>query len=183
MTKGRLLVAAPPLGDPNFDRAVVFVVEHNDDGALGIVLNRPTDEQGVEGLEQWQDYATPPSVVFQGGPVEPSAIIGVAAIPHGGAVPDTGFAFVLGDIGTVDLTAPPDEIGFLIERFRVFRGYAGWGPGQLEGELDLDAWIVVDGHVSDAFTDDPDGLWRRVLGRQPGQLSWLAEFPDDLSLN
>jgi putative transcriptional regulator len=179
-TKGRLLVAAPPLEDPNFDRTVLFMVEHNSDGALGIVLNRPTDEIGIDGLEAWTEVASPPVAVFSGGPVEPNALIGLAAVA---GTPGEGFARVEGDLGTVDLALEPGEIAPVIDRFRVFRGYAGWSPGQLEGELGVGAWIVVASEPGDLFTATPDRLWRTVLGRQAGTLSWLANFPDDLSAN
>lgn len=188
-TKGRLLLATPPLEDPNFDRTVVLMLEHNDEGALGLVLNRPSEEDEVPGLALWFGVATDPAVVFQGGPVEPDTLIGLAAAePDDRAAADDaggvdGWAPLATGLGTVDLEVDPDEVSRRFGGFRLFRGYAGWGPGQLDDELDQGAWIVVDGIRSDPFTTDPDDLWRAVLRRQEGRLAWLANCPDDLSLN
>jgi putative transcriptional regulator len=193
-TAGRLLVAAPPLDDPNFDRTVVLMLNHDDDGALGLVLNRPTDEAAVPGLAGWLERADQPAVVFAGGPVELHALIGLArmkgATPGDGWQPlsdvpgGAGTQATLADLGTVDLSADPDHLGDVVEAVRLFRGYAGWGSAQLEGELDVGAWIVVDPEASDVFTTDPGGLWRRVLVRQGGRLAWIGRlYPDDLESN
>lgn len=187
--KGRLLLATPPLVDPNFDRTVVLVLEHNDEGALGLVLNRPTAEDEVPGLAPWFGVATDPAVVFQGGPVESDTLIGLAAAdPIDRARADDeggndGWAPLATGLGTVDLEVDPDDVSLHYGGFRLFRGYAGWGPGQLDDELAQGAWIVVDGIRTDPFTTDPDDLWRAVLRRQGGRLAWLANCPDDLSLN
>lgn len=187
--KGRLLLATPPLVDPNFDRTVVLVLEHNDDGALGLVLNRCTEEDEVPGLAPWFGVATDPAVVFDGGPVERDTLIGLAAAraedraeadDDGGS---DGWAPLATGLGTVDLESDPDEISTAYEGLRIFRGYAGWGPGQLDDELSEGAWIVLDGERTDPFTTDPDDLWRAVLRRQGGRLAWLANCPDDLSVN
>ena len=180
-TAGRLLVATPPLVDPNFDRTVVYMVEHNDQGALGVVINRPTDEVALPGLEAWTDLACAPNVVFAGGPVEPSALIGLAY----SSLPDRrdGWAVWRNGIGTVDLSREPYEIVPAVERIRLFRGYSGWAPWQLDAEMEAGAWIVVDAHHLDPFCDEPASLWREVLRRQGGRLSWLANAPDDLSAN
>lgn len=193
-TAGRLLVAAPPLEDPNFDRTVVLMLNHDDDGALGLVLNRPTGEDAVPGLAGWLERADQPAVVFSGGPVELHALIGLARIR--GATPGEGWQplsdvpggagaqTTLADLGTVDLAADPDHLGHTVEAVRLFRGYAGWGSAQLEGELEVGAWIVVDPATDDVFTADPGGLWRRVLARQGGRLAWIGRFyPDDLESN
>jgi putative transcriptional regulator len=187
--KGRLLLATPPLVDPNFDRTVVLVLEHNDEGALGLVLNRPTPEDEVPGLAPWFGVATDPAVVFQGGPVESDTLIGLAAadpIDRARADDDggnDGWAPLATGLGTVDLEVDPEDVSLHYGGFRLFRGYAGWGPGQLDDELAQGAWIVVDGIRTDPFTTDPDDLWRAVLRRQGGRLAWLANCPDDLSLN
>lgn len=180
-TTGRLLLATPPLVDPNFDRSVVYMIEHNDDGALGLVLNRPTDDDEVPGLRSWLTICSPPAVVFQGGPVETEALIGLARAA--GSTDGEGFAPIRAGLGTVDLEAEPDEVEVELRDVRVFRGYAGWGPGQLDDELDSGAWIVVDAEPGDPFSPDPDDLWRAVLRRQGGRLAWLANCPDDVSTN
>jgi putative transcriptional regulator len=180
-TKGRLLVASPALGDDNFDRTVVFMLEHNDDGALGVIINRPSDEADVEGLESWTELASPPAVVFHGGPVEPDALIGIARTES--ARDGVGWAPITDSLGTVDLSESPVEIAPVLDAIRIFRGYSGWSPGQLEGELSVNAWIVADANSTDVFDQHPSELWRTVLRRQEGSLRWLANAPDDLSAN
>ncbi|MBW1598545.1 YqgE/AlgH family protein [Streptomyces sp. JJ38] len=178
---GRLLVATPALTDPNFERAVVLLLDHDADGSLGVVLNRPTPVDVGDILEPWAELAGAPGVVFQGGPVSLDAALGVALIP-GGEGP-LGWRRVHGAIGLVDLDAPPEvlaaELGFL----RIFAGYAGWGAGQLEQELEEGAWYVVDSEPGDVSSPDPEGLWRAVLRRQRGALALVATYPDDPSLN
>lgn len=181
-TKGRLLVATPPLEDPNFDRTVVYVVEHHDEGALGLVLNRPMDEELGEPLERWLDVQSSPSVVFNGGPVETNALIALAQT-RGDVESEEHLAPVSGDIASADLAVDPAIVRGAIRELRVFRGYSGWGPGQLEGEIESGAWLVLDTEPGDLFTDEPTGLWRAVLRRQPGRLAWLADAPDDLAAN
>jgi putative transcriptional regulator len=177
--KGRLLVAMPPLTDGNFDRTVVLLLEHGDEGALGVVLNRPAGVHIGEPLDRWASFVSAPQVYFIGGPVEPSAVIALALSREGGE----HVSSVVGRVATVDLTADPLDVVGALQGLRLFHGYAGWGAGQLEDELSARAWIVSDFLEDDAFTGRPDGLWRGVLGRQPGRLGWLAHFPDDPSLN
>jgi putative transcriptional regulator len=181
-TKGRLLLATPPLEDPNFDRTVIYVLEHHDEGALGLVLNRPMDEQLTEPLDAWTTLQSDPSQIFAGGPVEPDALIALARTT-GEVDDDDHLAPLNADIASADLSADPVLISSTISALRVFRGYAGWGPGQLDGEIDAGAWMVLDTEPGDVFTDHPDDLWRTVLRRQPGRLSWLATAPDDLAVN
>lgn len=178
-TNGRLLVATPPLVDPNFDRTVVYVIEHTDEGALGLVLNRPTDEDELPGLHSWLAASSSPAVLFDGGPVEIDALIGLARAEG----ESEGFAPIRDGLGTVDLEAEPEQLDVALREVRVFRGYSGWGPGQLDDELEAGAWIVLDAEPGDPFTHDPDGLWRAVLRRQGGRLAWLANCPDDISAN
>jgi putative transcriptional regulator len=177
---GRLLVAAPPLVDPNFDRTVVFVLEHGQEGALGVVLNRPTETMASDALPLWAGAVAEPAVIFAGGPVDLDAVIGVAA---GGSSKTESYAPVAGGVGTVDLRAEPDGVEPEVHRLRLFAGYAGWSAGQLEEELAVGAWIIADADPSDPFTDQPDELWRAVLRRQRGRTSWLALYPDDISSN
>lgn len=176
---GRLLVATPSLHDPNFERTVILLLEHGE-GALGVVLNRPSDTSIAEPLPMWRTQAAEPSVVFVGGPVGEAAIC-LAHSPRSGA--GDGWQQLFGGLGTLDVALPPDEIGVPIDGLRVFAGYAGWGAGQLESEIDAGAWFVVDAEPGDAFSADPAGMWRRVLRRQRGILSTVANFPSDLSVN
>lgn len=177
---GRLLVATPPLVDPNFDRTVVYLLEHNDQGALGVVINRPTGQDELPGLDAWIEASARPGVVFNGGPVEPDALIGVAWAPGD---EEDGWASRRNGLGTVDLSRDPDELSPQPQRVRLFRGYSGWAPWQLDGELEAGAWIVLDAEAEDLFTGSPDELWRSVLRRQGGRLAWVADAPDDLSAN
>ena len=179
--KGRLLIALPALRDPNFDRTVVLMLHHDEEGAVGVVLNRPSQMEVTDALPQWGELVAKPTVFFLGGPVSPDSAICLA---HRSRVSELdGWQPVLGPIGTFDLTLDPGEVGAELRELRVFSGYAGWGPGQLEGELELGAWLVLDSTPADAMTEEPDQLWRTVLRRQGGQLQLLAAFPPDPSLN
>jgi putative transcriptional regulator len=181
-TKGRLLVATPPLEDPNFDRTVVYVLEHHDEGALGVVLNRPTEESLDEPLDRWADLQASPGAVFDGGPVERDALI---ALAHARAtdVQTDELSSVAGEVASADLAADPALVAGDVHTVRVFRGYAGWGPGQLDDEIEAGAWLVLDPVTADVFTSHPETLWRDVLRRQDGRLAWLADAPDDLAWN
>jgi len=179
-TKGRLLVATPPLGDPNFDRSVVYMLEHNDDGAVGVVLNRPLPETVIDGLEDWFELVTPPAVVYAGGPVEVEALIGIARVE---SPREEAWSQIAGQLGSVDLAMDPTDVADRFAQLRIFQGYSGWGEYQLDSELSLGVWIVVDAEIDDVFSGQPDELWRTVLRRQGGRLAWIANAPDDLSMN
>jgi putative transcriptional regulator len=184
---GRLLVATPLLGDPNFRRSVVLIVEHEvEEGTLGIVLNRPTTIGVDQVLEQWTELTTDPSVVFKGGPVAPNSALALALVP--GKDEPVGWraldsAPALARLGLLDLDAPPGLLAQAIASLRVYAGYAGWSPGQLESEIDEGAWYVVTAQPADVFAADPEQLWRQVLRRQDGDLAFLATYPDDPGLN
>ena len=180
-TKGRLLVATPPLEDPNFDRTVIYVLEHHAEGALGVILNRPIAEQLGDPLDRWSDLTD--GELFRGGPVEPDALIALALTKRELREPTDELAPVAGTIASADLTADPAFVAARVDAVRVFRGYSGWGPGQLEGEIEAGAWLVLDAQPGDVFDPAPDALWRTVLRRQGGRLAWLADAPDDLSMN
>lgn len=180
--RGRLLVATPDLEDPNFFRTVVLVLEHHGDGALGVVLNRPSTGTDVaQALPAWAALAAAPAVVFVGGPVQPEAAIGVARRVDT-REPD-GFAPLFADLGTVDLERDPEAVTPSVDRVRVFAGYSGWGPGQLERELDAGGWFQLAVDPSDTWTAAPETLWRAVLRRQRGKERMFADFPLDAQLN
>jgi putative transcriptional regulator len=184
---GRLLVATPLLGDPNFRRSVVLVVEHEvAEGTLGIVLNRPTKIPVGQVLEQWTELATDPSVVFMGGPVSPTSALALALVP--GKDEPIGWraldgAPALARLGLLDLDAPPRLLAPAIQSLRVFAGYAGWSPGQLEAEIGEGAWYVLPAEPGDVFAAEPERLWRAVLRRQDGDIAFLATYPDDPGMN
>jgi putative transcriptional regulator len=183
-TRGRLLVATPTLEDPNFARTVVLMLEHTDEGALGVVLNRPTEVRLAEPLPAWDDVASDPAVVFVGGPVQREAIIALGRRRDGVGDDDgDGWAPVVSGVGTVDLQADPALVTPGLAGLRIFAGYSGWGPGQLEVELEAGAWFVVDADPDDALAAAPEELWRDVLRRQKGDLAMFATFPPDPALN
>lgn len=177
--RGRLLVATPLIEDPNFLRTVVVLLEHDEDGAFGVVLNRPSLTPVAEPLPDWAGSAAAPAVMFLGGPVATDAVIGITAAPVGG-----GFDDGPGGCGfrTIDLSdrfvSDPSGSGL-----RLFVGAAGWSPGQLEDEIAEGAWWVVDARADDVVTDDPAGLWTRVVGRQRGPVRLFAHAPVDPTLN
>jgi putative transcriptional regulator len=178
---GKLLVATPVIGDPNFDRTVVLLLEHSDEGAFGLVLNRPTDLDLLDPLPQWYSLAAHPSVVFVGGPVEQERAIALARTRAGSEV--EGWSPVLGRVGTLDLSAEPEQIGTGVDELRVYAGYAGWGSGQLEGEVGAGAWFVLDAHPDDVLCAEPEELWTAVVRRQPGNVALFALYPSDPALN
>jgi putative transcriptional regulator len=183
---GRLLVASPKLGDPNFERSVIVVLDHGEEGALGIVINRPTGLPVEEVLEPWHDQArmAPPGVVFAGGPVSREAVIGVARSRHGFAgVADAGWRPVLAELGTVDLSVPPEDQPIPLAGARLFSGYAGWGPGQLEEEMNEGAWYSLETDPDDLLCEEPELLWHDVLRRQGGRLAMMASYPPHPSVN
>ncbi|GIH12812.1 YqgE/AlgH family protein [Rugosimonospora africana] len=179
---GRLLVATPPLKDPNFERTVVLLVAHEEGGALGVVLNRATEVPVSEVLEGWGRLAGEPAVVFEGGPLQPEAAICLARTRMGARrIP--GFNQVSGAVGTVDLSGDPDKLQETVLTVRVFAGYAGWASGQLENEIEAGSWLVFDALPGDAFVSRPDDLWPMVLRRQGGLTAAVAIFPPDPTMN
>jgi putative transcriptional regulator len=185
-TAGKLLIAEPMLDDPNFDRTVVLMIEHTPDGALGVVLNRPSRVPVDAVLEEWAPLAASPPVLYMGGPVERSGVLALARRRAGrGAGPAAvpGWSGVLGEVGLLDLHVEPETVAGGVDRIRFFAGYSGWGGGQLEAELAEGAWLVVPADPADVFAPDPDAMWRAVLHRQGGKLAMLAHFPPHPSLN
>ena len=184
---GRLLVATPALLDPNFHRTVILMCVHGDEGALGIVLNRPSESDVLDHLPEWRHLAASPAVVFSGGPVEPTTALALgraATSVEGEAEAEAGgWTAVTDHLGLIDLGRPPGELGVEAEQVRIFSGYAGWGVGQLEAEIEEEGWFIVDAAPDDPFTREPERLWREVLRRQPGRLAIFADFPTDPRVN
>jgi putative transcriptional regulator len=179
---GRLLVASPTLEDENFRRTVILMLDHGDDGALGLVVNRPMPVDVATVLPAWQPYTTAPGRLFRGGPVQLDSALGLVALPGNDGEP-VGVRLLIGSIGLVDLDAPPEVIASGLAGLRIFAGYAGWSTGQLESEIAEGAWYVVDSEPRDAFTDNPEQLWREVLRRQRGRLAMVSTYPDDPTQN
>ncbi len=183
-TAGKLLIAEPLLADPNFDRSVVLMIEHTDEGALGVVLNRPTELEVAAVLSDWSGLAAPPPVLYMGGPVQQNGVLALGRRRADASADATvGLTPVLGDVGTVDLNLEPEELAASVGGVRFFVGYSGWGRGQLDAELAEGAWLVVPAEADDVFAPDPDAMWRSVLRRQGGRVSMLAHFPAHPSLN
>ncbi len=188
---GRLLVAAPSTGGEIFRRSVVLLLHHDEAGAHGLVLNKPIPAPVSRVLPAWQEHVSEPAQLFQGGPVGLDTALGLVTVPgesaHSREDPAAreplGIRLLFGSVGVVDLDTPPEVVVAAVAGMRVFAGYSGWGAGQLEGELEQGGWYVVAPEVGDAFTDDPAGLWERVLRRQRGHLAWVATYPDDPALN
>lgn len=176
--KGHLLVAGPRLHDPNFRRSVVLVGEHGDEGALGVILNRTSGSTVDEALPELKALLEGTEIIHVGGPVQPSAIVVLAEFVD----PELAESLVLDDIGFLPAEVDPEALGEL-RRARVFAGYAGWGPGQLDEELAEGSWIVEPAVPEDVFTRDPEELWSDVLRRKGGPFGVLALMPPDPSLN
>lgn len=169
---GHLIVATPSLGDASFAHAVVLLLDHDEEGAFGVILNRPSETPTAEAMPAWREPIADPRVMFVGGPVQPVALIGLGRLRSEQApVP-----MVAPGIGVADLTADPQEVAEHFSSLRFFAGYAGWEAGQLEAELDEGAWFVVDVDPVDVFTAAPGQLWRVVLARQGGV--FLTVTPD-----
>ena len=178
--KGRLLVASPSLSDPNFRRAVVLLLEHSDEGALGLVLNRPTPLVAREALPGTLAESMPDDErVYQGGPVQPEAVIVLADFADTTLAASVAFDRV----GIVDPDADASRLGEAVRAIRAYGGYAGWGEGQLEQEIAEEAWIDASPASEDVFGDDPDGLWSRVLERKGGAWRLIARRPENPSVN
>ncbi len=180
-TTGRLLVATPQIDEGIFWRSVVLMLHHDEDGAQGVVLNKPVDAEIDAILPGWGGHATDPDTVFQGGPVGLDTALGLVSVPGTGDIP--GIRRLFRSTGVVDLDSSPSDTLSVVSALRVFVGYAGWSPRQLEGEIATGSWWVVDAESGDPFAEAPELLWRAVLARQPGSLSWMARFPDDPTLN
>ena len=180
---GRLLVATPQIEEGVFHRSVILILDHGDNGAQGVVLNRPLEAEVDAILPGWQALATAPDTVFHGGPVQTDSALGLVSVP--GEEPDSpmGIRKLFGGLGVVDLDAPPPLIASEVSGLRIFAGYAGWTPGQREGEIRSGSWCVVDADSRDAFTDAPKDLWVQVLRRQRDELAFVSTFPADPTMN
>jgi putative transcriptional regulator len=176
--RGKLLVASPALVDPNFARSVVLMTEHNDEGAMGIVLNRPAEMAARELLPALEDIAGE-DPLFLGGPVQPQAVVLLAEF----ADPEAAAWIVVADVGLASADTDLDELGPAVRRGRFYAGYSGWGPGQLEAEMEEESWIVEAPIPPELFPDDPETLWNDVLERKGGQYTLISRMPADPSLN
>jgi putative transcriptional regulator len=182
---GRLLVATPLLGDPHFSRTVVYLLEHDGGGTVGVVSNRPSHTPVGQVLPDWHDAVSGPAVVFGGGPVQPDGALCLGQLDGAttGDVGDGRYREVVDGVATVDLDGDVTVIAPNARRLRVFAGHAGWAPGQLDAELAEGAWWVLRGGPEDLFSAEPAGMWQQVLRRQPPPLNLISTFPPDPTLN
>lgn len=176
--RGHLLISAAALVDPNFRRTIVLIGEHNDDGALGVVLNRPAPVTVDEAVPVLSSLVSPGDPLFVGGPVQPEAAVVLAEFEH----PEDSGLLVMGSIGFMLGELEPDSIDG-IRRARVFAGYSGWGPGQLEDELEERAWITEPAVPEDVFASSPEVLWQSVVRRKGREFAMLTTMPFDPSTN
>jgi len=175
--RGKLLLSSPSLVDPNFRKTVVLIAHHDDDGAMGLVLSRPSEVSAAEAVPLLEGLPGAQEPVFVGGPVQPHAFMVLAEF---GDVEDS-VAPIFDSIGFMSADAEPETLS--IQRVRLFAGYAGWGAGQLEAELEEPAWIVVEAEPADPFAEDPDALWREAVARAGGSVSLMKSMPYDPGLN
>lgn len=175
---GHLLLSNATLFDPNFRRTVVLIGHHDEEGAVGVVLNRPLDVTVDEAVPPLAALVQPGDLVYQGGPVQPEAAVVVADFED----PTRAGVVALGSIGFLPEEADPDDLG-AIRRARVFAGYSGWGPGQLEEELGEDAWLVTPALPQDVFDEEPEQLWERVVARLGPEYAMMRTMPIDPSAN
>lgn len=176
--RGKLLIASPVLADPNFSRTVVLITEHGEDGAMGIVLNRPAEAEVAEVLPELAEIAAE-EPIFVGGPVQPDSLVVLGEFSD----PDRAAWIVVADVGLVSAATDLDELPTALRRGRVYAGFSGWGPGQLEAELEEEAWIIEPPLPAELFPGDPASLWSDVLERKGGQYALVARMPEDPSLN
>ena len=180
---GRFLLASPSMLDPNFRLSVVWVLDHDDGGAFGVVLNRPSELGVAEALPQWSTTVSRPRQLFVGGPVGSDSAFAVARPAADRLGLHVGLRSVSLGLCVLDLDADPADLGDAVEAVRVYVGYAGWGPGQLDDELEHDAWVVVDGIADDVFSSSPGALWHQLMQRAGGGLARFANFPEAPWLN
>ncbi|MFL5862384.1 MAG: YqgE/AlgH family protein [Solirubrobacteraceae bacterium] len=176
--RGQLLVAGPGLVDPNFWRTVVLIVEHSDEGALGLVLNRPSETTVGEAVSELAQLLDPDGQLFVGGPVQPSALIVLAEFDQ----PSEAAVIAFDDVGVLASGAQEDP-ALSVRRGRAFVGHAGWGPGQLDAEVERGDWILERARREDAFSGEPLELWSSVLTRKGGSYALVARMPPDPSVN
>jgi putative transcriptional regulator len=176
--RGQLLIAGPTLWDPNFRRTVLLIGHHDDEGAVGVILNRASETTVAEAVPPLRSLVPTDDPVFLGGPVQPDAAVVVADFVD----PSVADFLAFDTIGFLPSETDPG-VGGAVRRARVFAGYAGWGPGQLEAEMDEDSWIVEPARPSDVFSADPSRLWEEVLRRKGSSFDLLRLMPLDPTQN
>ncbi len=178
--KGQLLIAGPRLVDPNFWRTVVLIIDHNDEGAFGLVLNRPSETSVGDSVPELSALIDPDEPLFIGGPVQPSTVITIGRFTD---ITEAALA-AFEDIGVLGTAGPPiEDLAEHVTSARAFVGHSGWGPGQLDAELEGGDWILESARPRDVFSASPRDLWSDVLTRKGGSYALVARMPMDPSLN
>ena len=181
---GSVLIAATTLTEPTFRRTVIYIVEHNDAGSLGVVINRMSQTAVHNLLPRWTDLTAAPRAVFIGGPVkQDSALCLGVARPGVDVEAVVGLRPVDGRVVLVDLDADPQDLERSLDGIRIFAGYSGWGIGQLDDELRRDSWLVASALPRDLLATATDDVFADVLRRQPWPLPLLATHPIDVERN
>jgi putative transcriptional regulator len=175
---GHLLISNASLFDPNFRRTVVLVGHHDEDGAVGVVLNRPLDVTVDEAVPPLAELVGTDEALYEGGPVQPDGAVVLAEF----ADPSIAGVVAFGAVGFLPEDVDDGDRGAIV-RARIFAGYSGWGPGQLEAELAEDAWLLTPATEADVFTEEPDRLWEGVVARLGSAYAMLRSMPADPSLN
>ncbi len=181
-TAGDLLVASVLLADGVFNQTVVLVLDSDEDGALGVILNEVSQTPLDAVLPDWVGAVSEPRLLFHGGPVSPNGAICLASVAAIGEEPP-GWRPLFDTVGLLHLDTPIEIVAGAYRDLRIFAGYAGWAAGQLQGELAEGMWHVVPAEYSDVFGRRPTSLWRTVLRRQPNALAWFSTWVEDPELN
>lgn len=176
---GRLLIASTTLQDPNFARTVVLIGMHGPEGALGLVLNRPSTSLVADAVPQLGELVGEDEPLYVGGPVRSSSIVVLGEFLD----PDAAGVLVLGRIGLPAADTDPELLCESTSRLRIYAGYAGWGEGQLDAEIEQGDWIEQDALPEDVFSRTPEELWSATLTRKGGRYALIARMPLDPSLN
>jgi putative transcriptional regulator len=177
--RGQLLIAGPALVDPNFLRTVVLIVEHSQEGAFGLVLNRPSETVVGEAVPEIEELVDPDEWLYIGGPVQPSGVVVLGQFED----PGDGALLAFDDVGVLGAGPPPEVQAAGLRAGRAFVGHAGWGAGQLEDEIERGDWILEPARAEDAFCEEPHDLWSGVLTRKGGSYALVARMPADPSMN
>ncbi len=174
------MVASPLMADSNFERAVVFIIDHSEAGAIGLVLNRPLEDYLGQAMPAWAESRFTNCTLFSGGPVDPLTSMALGEFRDN---QEGSQSLLFANIGVIDLASGPESIPDHVVNLRPYLGYSGWGSMQLEAELAANAWFVVEVHPNDIFANEGIDLWSQVLRRQSSPVSWLSNYPSDPRLN
>jgi putative transcriptional regulator len=179
---GRLLVASVLLADGVFNQSVVLILDSDDDGALGVILNEISQTPLDAVLPDWVGAVSKPRLLFHGGPVSPNGAICLASVATAGEEPP-GWRRLFDTVGLLHLDTPIEIVAGAYRDLRIFAGYAGWGAGQLPTEIADGMWHVVPAEYTDVFGDHPLDLWRSVLRRQRSEMAYFSTWLEDPDLN